>query len=80
MKHETAAPGDAMSFGYKSEAALYYNELAKNTTRWKNPDAAKCGSGGSGWWLAEVDTWPGCSLHPSSCDPEGCDGCEECEA
>lgn len=45
-----------------SELTTYYTEFCQSS-RWQHPDAEKCGCGGGGWWLSEVDTWHRCSIH-----------------
>lgn len=45
-----------------NEYETYYREVACNST-WADPDEARCGCRGSGWWLSELDTWHECPVH-----------------
>lgn len=40
----------------------YYEEYCRGYA-WVNPDSAKCGCRGGGWWLSDVDTWHKCPCH-----------------
>ena len=46
-----------------SELQSYYDNYARNPSRWSDPDPDKCGCHGRGWFLSEVDTWHRCPEH-----------------
>jgi hypothetical protein len=41
----------------------YFDNFASQPSRWSDPDAARCGCRGSGWWNSELDTWHACPAH-----------------
>ena len=41
----------------------YWDNYATQPSRWADPDPARCGCGGGGWWNSEVDTWHECPSH-----------------
>ena len=45
-----------------SEYNTYYTEFICSS-RWQDRDPERCGCGGSGWWLSELDTWHRCPVH-----------------